>query len=101
MLSVNQLAASIKLTDAWKTCNIEYYSLKLEKNYDNLVPNNRSVRSHINRVWNEDGRSIAAKEIFSRNTAKLWNQAPISLQEAKTLTIAKKHVYSYCRTLPI
>ena len=69
--------------------------------FENLVPNARNIRSHINRVWNKDERSITAKESFSSNTAKLWNQAPISIKEAKPLSIAKKLVYSYCKTLPI
>ena len=31
MLSVNQLAASIKMTEAWKSCNIENYPIEMEK----------------------------------------------------------------------
>ena len=31
MLSVNQLAASIKMTEAWKSCNIETIQLKWKK----------------------------------------------------------------------
>ena len=31
MLSVNQLAASIKLTEAWKSCNVPNYPIQLEK----------------------------------------------------------------------
>ena len=31
MLSVNQLAASIKITEAWKICNVIDYPLQLEE----------------------------------------------------------------------
>ena len=101
MLSVNQLAASIKLTEAWKTCNIEEYPLQLEKNHENLIPNERIVRPHINRKWKEDGKSTIARESFTRSAAKLWNQAPTSIKDANSLTLAKKQIKMYCEKLPI
>ena len=101
MLSVNQLAANIKLTVSWKMYNTEGYPINLGKNYENLIPNDRIVRSHINREWNEDGRSIAAKEGFSRSTAKLWSQAPNKINNAKSLPIAKRLIKDYCKALPI
>ena len=33
--------------------------------------------------------------------AKIWNQAPSSIKEAKTMAIAKKLVKNYCKTLPV
>ena len=60
MLSVNQLAACIKITEAWKMCNLEDYPLKLDKNYENLIPTGRSVRPDTTREWNEDGKNITA-----------------------------------------
>ena len=77
------------------------YPIKLDKNYKNLIPNDRIVRSLINREWNEDGGSIAAKKSFSRNTAKLWNQAPKEIKNAKSLPIAKRLIKAYCKALPI
>ena len=61
MLSVNQLAASIKLTEAWKMGNIEDYPLQLEKNYENSAPTGRSVRQNTAREWNKNGNFSAAK----------------------------------------
>ena len=92
MLSVNQLAASIKLIEAWKSCNSEGYPIQLEKNHDNLAPNDKITRPHITRVWKEDDKNVAAKDSFFRSTAKLGNQAPWELKTASTLTIAKKLV---------
>ena len=65
------------------------YPVTLEKNHDNLIPHGRILRPHITREWNEDGRTIAAKESFSRNIAKLWNQAPTNIKVANTLPIVK------------
>ena len=44
LLSVNQLAAQIKITEAWKSLNIENYSVKMENNQLNRQTNDRSVR---------------------------------------------------------
>jgi hypothetical protein len=101
MLSVNQLAASIKLTEAWKACNIEDYPIQLEKTHENLIHNERIVRPHTNRKWKEDGKSNTARDSFTRSAAKLWNQAPASIKEANSLTLAKKHIKVYCENLPI
>ena len=100
MLSVNQLAASIKLTEAWKSCNMENYPIQLEPNHENHTPNDRVTRPHIRRLWKEDGKTVSARESFSRSTAKLWNQAPQVLKEAATLPLAKKQIKLYCQSLP-
>ena len=90
MLSVNQLAASIKLIEAWKACNITKYPIQLEKNHENLIPNDRIVRPYTTRLWKEDGRTNLARESFTRSAAKIWNQAPQTLKDCKTLSMAKK-----------
>ena len=90
LLSVNQLAASIKLNEAWKSINIHDYPLQLEKNNSNAQPSTKSLRPTTTRAWNEDARSKASKESFSRNVAKLWNAASKSVQEANTFLSAKR-----------
>ena len=97
MLSVNQLAASIKLLEAWKSCNVPDYPIQLEKNHENLIPNDRTVRPNTTRHWKEDGKFATARDSFSRSTAKLWNQAPLKLKEANSLKIAKMAINEYCQ----
>ena len=92
MLSVNQLAASIKLTEAWKSCNVTNYPIQLEKNHENLIPSDRIVRPHITRQWKEDGRTTTARDSFTRSSAKIWNQAPQNLKDANSLMLAKKAI---------
>ena len=101
MLSVNQLAASIKLTEAWKSCNVTNYPIQLEKNHENLIPNDRITRPNTTRLWKEDGKTITARDSFTRSSAKIWNQAPNNIKECKTLTLAKKAIKSYCQMLPV
>ena len=101
MLSVNQLAANIKLNEAWKACNVENYPIQLEPNHDNLIPNDRIVRSTTTRHWKEDGKTNTARDSFSRSTAKIWNQAPTNIKECKSITLAKKLIKTYCKSLPV
>ena len=58
MLSVNQLSANIKLTEAWKACNIVNYPIQLEKNHENLISNDRITRPLTRRLWKEDGKTM-------------------------------------------
>ena len=98
---MNQLAASIKLLEVWKMINIKDYPLQLEKNHVNHAETGREVRPSTNRMWNEDSRTRAAKEGSSRDAAKLWNMAPITIKNELTMSGAKTLIKSYCKTLPI
>ena len=101
ILSVNQTAIQIKLMEAWKATHMPNYPTQLEKNEENKLLNSRELRPTSIRLWREDGKSSAARESFSRNTAKIWNQAPITVKETRTLNQAKKAVKLYCKTLPV
>ena len=101
LLSVNQTAVQIKLMEAWKATHLINYPTQMEKNESQLIPNTRELRPTSIRIWKEDGRTDAARESFSRNTAKIWNQAPMTIKDAMTLSLAKKRVKEYCKSLPI
>ena len=101
LISVNQLAANIKLTETWKSINLPNYPIQLEPNVIDRPETDRIVRMSTNRMWNQDARSRAEKESFSRNAAKLWNAAPLSIKNAKTLRIAKNEIKLHCKSLPI
>ena len=101
LLSVNQLSASIKLAEVWKSENIPNYPVQLEPNNTGTVYTERSVRPSTVRKWNQDAKSSAAKESFSRNSAKIWNSAPESIKCAINLKKAKIKIKKYCTMLPI
>ena len=101
LLSVNQLAASIKLCEVWKSENVPNYPVKLEPNISGATYSERNVRPKTNRKYNQDANSTAEKESFSRNSAKLWNAAPESLKMAKTLRSAKNEIKTNCKNLPV
>ena len=100
-LSVNQLAASIKLAEVWKSINEEKYPIQLELNKKSSLETGRILRPSSSRIWNQDASSTAAKESFSRNVAKIWNSAPLGIKNAKNIKNAKIEIAKHCRTLPI
>ena len=99
--SMNQLAAQIKLTEAWKSINKESFLVKLVKQHPNLDQTTSKTRSTTTRMWNESARTMAGKESFVFDAAKLWNSAPKTITEAKTLCSAKNEIKRFCRTLPV
>ena len=52
-------------------------------------------------VSNQDAKSTAEKESFSRNSAKIWNNAPDSIKTAMTLRGAKSEIKKHCKYLPV
>ena len=100
-LSVNQTAASIKLTEVWKSINLNDYPIQLELNETRKPESDRVLRTSSCRRWNQDAKSKAEKESFSRNAAKLWNAAPNEIKNAKTLNAAKKVIKIHCKSLPL
>ena len=82
--SVNQLSAEIKRIEAWKSINVDSYPIQLEENNPGRIEIERSVRQGTRKEWKDDSKSTAAKISFSRDAAKLWNKAPISIKNAKT-----------------
>ena len=75
--------------------------VQLEPNNAGLIYNERCVRPTTTRKWNQDAKTSAAKESFSKNAAKLWNNAPITVKNAKTLRLAKNEIKKHCQMLPI
>ena len=97
--SVNQLSAEIKLTEAWKSTNVENYPFQMEGNNPGRIESGRSCRTGTRKLWKDDSKSMAAKISFSRDTAKLWNNAPIEIKSATTLGRAKAAIKKHCKTL--
>ena len=97
--SVNQLAAIIKLTEAWKTLNVPNYPTSLHTSKENSSM--REVRLGTRRQFVENTRLKVSKMSFVFDAAKLWNGAPQTIKECKKLGSAKQEIKNYCMTLPI
>ena len=100
LLSVNQTAAQIKLTEAWKSCRTEGYPVKLRKT-DAGQDNPRQMRAGTRRELEEGGRTRTIAESFAREAGRLWNTAPEDIKNAKTISAAKKAILEFCKKLPI
>ena len=100
LLSVNQTAAQIKLLEAWKSCRTENYPVKLKKT-ETREGNQREMRMGTRRELEEGGRTRTVAESFAREAGRVWNTAPNTIKDAKTISAAKKAILEYCKTLPV
>ena len=99
MLSVNQMAAQIKLTEMWKATHIEDYPIKVERRSEKIEE--KMTRSVIRGDIIISGISSSSNKSFMVSGAKLWNKAPAAIREANTLLMAKKEIFKLCKTWPI
>ena len=67
LLSVNKLAASIKLIEAWKSVNIVNYPVQMDVNNPGRPESSRVLRESSIRLWKEDAESKQGKKSFCRN----------------------------------
>ena len=95
MLSVNQTLAHIKLTEMWKSKNNERYPIKPAIVQPTI--NGTFTRSATAEKFKING----TPNTFIGDATRLWNIAPDSVTNAKSIQTAKKSVKMYCRTFPI
>ena len=101
LASVNQLAAEIKLVEAWKIMNIPSYPLQLVDNNPNKQPNQRSIRPSSIKLWKDSAKLNCAQESFTIDTARLWNRVPMAISSAQSLQIAKTSIKKHCKEMAI
>ena len=89
LLSVNQLAAQIKLLEVWKSINVEGNPTKLEPYSTNQSVSAHVLRPQPNRVFNDTARLEISQLSFNIDAARLWNGAPPDVQAAPSLRCAK------------
>ena len=99
MLSVNQLAAQIKLAEVWKARNGENYPVKME--FRTVNENGTSTRGATNGKAVETGKTQKSRATFIGDATRLWNKAPKSILRAETMMKAKREIKKYCKTLPV
>ena len=99
--SVNQLAIEVKLTEVWKILNIPKYPITLDRNNTDGGMNNRMLRPGSMRPLKDNARTKIGENSFCTSAARLWNDAPERIKEAKTIFTAKKMIKEFCKTMPI
>ena len=93
MLSVNQINAQIKITEAWKNSQDIDYPLK-------FIPSIKLRPDKYNNMI-EFGKSDLVKSSFLSDASKAWNKTPIEIKECNTLWSAKKAIKTFVKQLPI
>ena len=75
--------------------------LSLDPYNKNLPSSGHLLRQKNYRIFNDSARLQIAKFSFNTDAAKLWNSAPSEISSAKILSIAKKAIRAYAKSLPI
>ena len=65
----------------------------------NRANNGREVRTSTTKIWKDHAKSKPASESIGIDAAKLWNNAPINITSAQTLSGAKREIKKYCTTM--
>ena len=99
MLSVNQLNASIKLTEVWKAINNDGCPLKLTNQVcDNQL---RQMRTRNDTALVQNGVTEIRQATFLNDGIRLWNLAPAELKTCKSLFTVKKQIKAFAKLLPV
>ena len=101
LLSVNQLAAQIKLTEVWKSVNIKDYAISLDPYNKAQNPSKMELRPKPTRIFDDTARLANSKYSFNVDSARLWNLAPTAITQAQTLSLAKRAILTHVKTLPV
>ena len=98
-LSLNQMAAETRLTEAWKVSKNQDYCLNdtLKRRYKSSY----STRSKDQDLFERGVDDIHGSVGFVNPTARIRNQAPEEIKTAETINEAKRHIRNYVKTLPI
>ena len=88
MISVNQLAAQIKLVEVWKAKNVQNYLVKIEFRASN--ENEMGMRGAASRRAEETRRMRQARSNFLGDATRLRNKVPINITKAETFGEQRK-----------
>ena len=101
LLSVNQLAAQIKLQEVWKAVHVDNYGVIMDPYRIHKDTSGRETRPQAGRIFNDTTRLALADNSFHIDAAKLWNAAPYDVITAPTISIAKTAILKHVKHLPI
>ncbi len=99
MMSVNQTAAQIKLTEMWKAVHDNGYPIKVQ--LKSSQEKGMSTRSCTRGEVVEVGSSTKTIKSFIGSATRLWNLAPEAIKNAATIWRAKAEIKKFCLSLPV
>ena len=95
-LSVNQIAAEVRLIETWKSIHTNYC---LSNVFEKRVSSYETRAAGKNALEVEE-KSRLRENSFQFPCTKLWNNAPQSITNAQTESFARKAIRDYVKTLP-
>ena len=101
LLSVNQLAAEIKILEVWKSLNVESCPIKLVPYNPHESVNSHQLRPKPNRIFCDTARLQIYTSSFNIDAAKLWNVVPVDVRNSPNVIMAKRAIKKFCITLPV
>ena len=99
MLSVNQMNAQIKISEAWKVNQDEGHPLKLQKVVN--APNSVTTRAISKGELIETGKTDLLQSTYLNETSKAWNKTPSEIKSCNSIWAAKKEIKKFVKELPI
>ena len=100
LLSVNQLAAEIKIIEVWKSIHVKGCPISMEP-YNPNICSTQNLREKPNRIFYDTSRLMVSRNSFNIDAARLWNLTPTEIRQAETLTEAKKLIKKFVKTFPV
>ena len=94
-LSLNQLAAEVRLVEAWKAIHQDSSLSGLFQRIDS------STRANSHNAVKIGLNSAIKESSFLHPSAKLWNMAPPTVVNAPTESQARKGIRAFVKTLPM
>ena len=101
LLSVNQLAAQIKLIEVWKSMNVPGHPLSLNPYCAHNSDLRQALRERPTRIFNDSAKFSVSQISFHVDAARIWNRAPKTVTAAKTISELMLATIAFVKTLPI
>ena len=96
-------SAQIKLTETWKSLNVEDYPVKLDpynKHKSGSTVELR-LRPRPNIIFDDTFRLQMSQHSFHADAAKIWNAAPTQITSAAKLATTKTAILKYMTSLSV
>ena len=96
---MNQLNAQIKLLEVWKASQDPKYPTQWDKRRDHQKRTGLKTSNKPELITS--GKTRIQENTFFNDAAHLWNTAPKSIKDCKTVSAAKKQIKLFVKMLPL
>ena len=65
------------------------------------IQSDRQLRPTSIKRWKDTAKTKTGTNSFSIDTAKIWNNCPEAIKQAKSIGIAKSEIKKYCKSFEL